>query len=150
MIKLAVQEESIFTSACSYGISNGSLNLGNCLQNQSEIHNLITYLSVVSTDATTHRLKHSHQYTVAPLKRGPYSSPSRQNPRTTLAGRITTTHQRPKHHCRRFFCACGSVLWRLCAGHLRVCRCRCSRSANPRTAATLNLLGRKWWKLYNE
>ena len=42
--------------------------------------------------------------------------------RTGLTARSTIGAQRPHNDCRRFFCVCTSVLWRLYVGDLRVCR----------------------------
>lgn len=69
-----------------------------------------------------------------------YSSPVLAKPRADLGRSSNLAHKRPPSESRRFFCACRFELWRLCVGHLRVCRVPSSRSANPRTAVTLNSL----------
>ena len=49
----------------------------------------------------------------------PYSSGSRNLPRTTLAGRYRNVQF--AQHIQSVF-VCDVVLWQLCVGHLRVCR----------------------------
>ncbi|GEM_PF-3380178 len=56
----------------------------------------------------------------------------------------------PNLHRRRFFCARDVVLWRWCAGHLRVCRAPFVPVGQPAYCCHLNLLGRERWQFHNE
>ena len=56
----------------------------------------------------------------------------------------------PSLHRRRFFCARDVVLWRWCAGHLRVCRAPFVPVGQPAYCCHLNLLGRERWQFHHE
>jgi hypothetical protein len=56
----------------------------------------------------------------------------------------------PSLHRRRFFCARDVVLWRWCAGHLRVCRAPFVPVGQPAYCCHPNLLGRERWQFHNE
>jgi hypothetical protein len=68
----------------------------------------------------------------------------------TLAGRNRKAHQRPVFIAGAFFCARDVVLWRWCAGHLRVCRAPFVPVGQPAYCCHLNLLGRERWQFHHE
>ena len=76
-----------------------------------------------------------------------YGLPVTVNPVADLGRSFNLARRRPIP-LQALFCVCTFELWRLCVGHLRVCRVPSSRSANPRTAASPNSLGRERWQLH--
>lgn len=58
--------------------------------------------------------------------------------------------QRPHFNCRRFFCACNPVLWRVARGHLRVCRVPFAPVGQPRAICHPHSLGRERWQFLSK
>ena len=76
--------------------------------------------------------------------------PSPKHRRCDLGRSESKGASAPSLHRRRFFCARDVVLWRWCAGHLRVCRAPFVPVGQPAYCCHLNLLGRERWQFHHE